>query len=1726
MKKVNLKKKIILSIALVFLGMMGFGQSLLQQDTNYNWRTEINNPNADFKKIKQKAQSYFNNHPELDTTRGSGYKLYQRWKGFWNDRTTKTSDTNASFKYLTEAMNHYLQNKQQFSSASDQSNWKLLGPTNDILKNNGSPERMGLVTSIWADPFNVNFILIGTNASGLWKTIDKGQHWVNITDSYGIMNIGVEAIAVDPTNTNKIFIATGFENGLIGSCYDMGILKTSDGGQTWQQTSVTSINPQNGFSFVKKIIMHPDYPNTNKMYFAYGSNVYRTTDGFATKEIIYNGSLFFPSSEINKIRVFDIEMPPGTGNDDKLLISTSGSVISTGSITSYIPAKIFLSENINETSNANVNWSELPYFSGTIAPYVSFIKLTKNNHFNGKVFIAYETIDINGSEIIKVNFYPGMLPVLSCNDGNNNVIQWDEYCNEFVIMPSPYSNHITSAQYATAFLGGRNLKSIYKDDANNNHERIFTRNEIHDDLRALIVNKTSNNFKIFAGSDGGIDISEDNGTTFTSINGENLAISQFYGLGNYETNENDIIAGGVQDNGFWFFKDNLWKNELFGIIAGGDGVDAFFNDKNPSNIFLSSFCSNTLQQSNNYNYNIPPNALNYIPYTDDVYTIRDQPLVFDPINPNTAYNGRKDIYKTTDNGSNFFKISNFATDFPGTNGKIRRIAVAPSNPQYIYVSFESHSWGVSPPSKLLFMTNNGGVSWKDITQNIGSYIHWNAITSLAVSETNPKQIWLTFNGFSNNNSNPNGRVLMTNDADATNIIWTDVSSGLPNFPVNCIRTLKGNSQNELFLANDMGVFYHNDNMTGNYWQPFRNTMPACIVTDIEFNYRKNKIRVSTFGRGIWESDLPCQYESNTMIINNNTTWEAPKRIYKTIEVEPNAVLTIKSIVNMSSQAKIIVKPGAQLILDGCVLNSACPGQLWKGIEVWGDYTRSQMPISNQGYASLRNGATIKDAEIGIQTISVSNNKVRGSGIIQAENAKFIDNKIAVKMLPYQNFIASNPAILKNDLSYFRFCNFETKGKLKDANVSFDAFVDLYNVNGIPFTSCTFVNPLEATNAFTGTGIRSSNSSFRVNAECSQPVAQGSLCPEQYIVRSQFKNLQYGIKVNNYNSGKIVTITESNFENNERGVYLNAAKQAYITRNTVKVKDFHMPQTFVPYGMYLDFSTGYIFEGNSFDKASASNQGTVGLIINNSGADQNMIYNNSFSNLYCATDAQNINRSSSGSIDQASSGLKIKCNDYSGNNNFDIGITPNGCNGISGSQGLLSVIDPTMPAGNSFSVNAYQLNNGGEFFNYFHHANNVSNLILIPTIISGNITLKPTIPSYANKATSCPPQALALSNQGSLSADIIANTQQLNSAKLMLTIWVDGGNTPALKEAVNLSYSWEAFELYNNLIGKSPYLSDEVMIDAIKREDVLPALMLKYILLANPQAVKSQKVMDALYHRNDPFPDAWLDELKQGADIVSPREQLEAQVSYYAQQRQLAVNELKYMYLSDSIAQYPTDSLIALLSTDIEATSEYQLAEYYLMKGDFSTCDNILENIPAKYAYREEEQNNYLDYRAYIDILKDIVYKDKDLTELNEDQRNKLNYLAETNQGFVSAYARSILSIVDERYNYEEPVFLPDGENPRKMAKPKNKQILKAENLLQAFPNPANEFIIVEFNITDKVNNPRLEIIDAIGRKVQTIELQTAKGQKMFQTQEMAKGLYHCYLINDNKIIRQVKISKE
>jgi hypothetical protein len=160
-------------------------------------------------------------------------------------------------------------------------NWTLIGPPTPPF--NGCA---GRVNCIEFAPGNPNVIYIGAANGGLWKSINGGASWNTATDN--IPTLSIADIAIDPVNNNVVYIATGDGYGYVymgdfwGGTYSAGILKSTDGGTTWNPTGLTFT--QNLNTIIHRLVIDPSNP---MVLFAGADNgLWKTTDGGNTWSVV------------------------------------------------------------------------------------------------------------------------------------------------------------------------------------------------------------------------------------------------------------------------------------------------------------------------------------------------------------------------------------------------------------------------------------------------------------------------------------------------------------------------------------------------------------------------------------------------------------------------------------------------------------------------------------------------------------------------------------------------------------------------------------------------------------------------------------------------------------------------------------------------------------------------------------------------------------------------------------------------------------------------------------------------------------------------------------------------------------------------------------------------------------------------------------------------------------------------------------------------------------------------------------------------------------------------------------------------------------------------------------------------------------------------------------------------------------------------------------------------
>lgn len=338
---------------------------------------------------------------------------------------------------------------------------------------------------------------------------------------------------------------------------------------------------------------------------------------------------------------------------------------------------------------------------------------------------------------------------------------------------------------------------------------------------------------IYSGSDGGIYKSVNRGDDWVDIS-KGLAIRQVYRLSTSKTNANVIVVG-AQDNGTTVRQSTgQWKDWL-----GADGMDNLISPTNHLQLFgtnQNGYLFRSSDGGNTYKDLKRPASGNWI-----------TPLAMHPNSHDTIYGGYSGIWQSNNGGVNWIKIS-------GTyiTGLMNCLAVAPTNAKYIYGTVNN----------ILHRTDNGGQTWSSVTLPVN-------ITSICVSPVNPEKIWLTFNSTTI-------RVYVSEDMGNN---FTDISSGLPNMSARSV-VVDDNQAEGVYVGMNIGVCYMDKNTP---WMALGTGLPLVAINDIKIQKSSAKVRIATYGRGVWETDLIHQDACNpptglsaTAITSNSATvsWTA------------------------------------------------------------------------------------------------------------------------------------------------------------------------------------------------------------------------------------------------------------------------------------------------------------------------------------------------------------------------------------------------------------------------------------------------------------------------------------------------------------------------------------------------------------------------------------------------------------------------------------------------------------------------------------------------------------------------------------------------------------------------------------------------------------------------------------------------------------------------------------
>ena len=699
------------------------------------------------------------------TKKGSGYKPFKRWLNHWQDYL-QVDGTIAPPALLWKAWERKQQEEAQLTpfGVPDNNviNWTNPGPavvTNSSISISGQ----GRINTVIKDPGNPQTLYVGAPAGGIWKSTDDGVNWIPLSDH--LPQIGVSGIAIDPTDSNIIYIATGDDDA--GDSYSIGVMKSTDAGQTWNTTGLNYLYTNN--KTTNEIFIDPT--NNNHIWVASTDGLQKSEDGGDTWAIKQDGNI--------------VDFRLHTNYDNNSIIYAVGY--------NNNESKFYRSEDKGETFS---EVSSIPTDSNRI-----ILETTPAAPDKVYVLSAYD----NGDGTYEGrNSFQG---VYISNDAGLNFFKTAESDDIFGSGQSWYDMALTVSDTDPNILFVGVLDIWRSTDGGDNFTQINswsqrTNSFTHADIHFMRYFDGT----LYAGTDGGIYRSEDDGINFEDLS-NTLSIAQIYTVSTSRP-DSSKLAGGLQDCGGFALSGSNWNS-----YHGGDGMGTA----------VDPFEENTFYGMTQYGGNLYRTTTGGDGGWSSREFIASGPVKGEWVTP-LEFAKSGDLYAGFDqlyvlNGGLWKQLSNH--DF-GHN--LRLLKIDPINNNIIYVSTEYK----------VYKSSDGGITFTSILET--DYY----VRDIEVHKTNNNQVWVLSSG-TVYTSTDQGQSFIS---ETTGLEWARTISHQQYSP-----------DDSLYLGTILGVYYTDNEVSG--WHSISSSLPNVKVSDMEINPNDNILTVSTYGRGIWQTPIPA-----------------------------------------------------------------------------------------------------------------------------------------------------------------------------------------------------------------------------------------------------------------------------------------------------------------------------------------------------------------------------------------------------------------------------------------------------------------------------------------------------------------------------------------------------------------------------------------------------------------------------------------------------------------------------------------------------------------------------------------------------------------------------------------------------------------------------------------------------------------------------------------------------
>lgn len=626
-----------------------------------------------------------------------------------------------------------------------------------------------------------------------------GSPWFTI----GPRNVNgrIKCLAVDPTDADIVF--AGAASG--------GVWKSADGAQSWrplwdeQDTmavgglAVAPSAPTTIYAATGEWTpgWGPGYPGTGLFVSTDGGATWTQRPGLVSRRV---AQVLVSPTDADRVYVAGLDGFERSTDGGVTWTTLRSGQISDAVIDPNDPDTFYInvrSDGLYKTTDGGATWTKLAGGAPTAAS-ADWVRL------------AIGTGGVSGSNLVLAKRSGTLYRTTdggvtwSTLAGSHGSSSFHEWCNLISVAPDDEDIILAGGVGAERTADGGGTWSALSGLHADHHRAIFA---------------PSNPSIVYTCNDGGVYRSDDHGANWEKAS-HGLIVTQFYDLGSWGP-IGTVAGGGTQDQGTNMTTGGLtWRD-----ILGADGGYFVIHPTDPRTIYAETQYTNIRKSTDGGNTWVTKTSglSGGTPWTGVI--------TMDPNAPDTLFVGTSRVFRTIDGCATPWVQSS-----DPLSGIVTSIAVAESDSNRVYAATSG--------GNIYRSDDNGATNaWADKSTGLPG----RAIKDVVVDHTDRDRVALCLGGTASGSAAEH--VFLSTDGGDN---WNDVSSDLPNVPVNAL-VLDHNDVDTLYVGTDVGVFRTVNG--GTSWQAFDNGMPNAAVTDLHVDRPADLLIAATFGRGMYKVSI-------------------------------------------------------------------------------------------------------------------------------------------------------------------------------------------------------------------------------------------------------------------------------------------------------------------------------------------------------------------------------------------------------------------------------------------------------------------------------------------------------------------------------------------------------------------------------------------------------------------------------------------------------------------------------------------------------------------------------------------------------------------------------------------------------------------------------------------------------------------------------------------------------